>query len=63
MWAKSKRSLLKDESFGHNVVNILKFCTATAIYCAASEMFPTHTHLFVEQPLHDLHIFKRAGGN
>ena len=63
MWEKSKRSLSKDESFGHNVANILAFCTTTTIYCTTSKKLPTYTHLFFEQPLHDLHIFKRAGGN
>ena len=42
MRAKSKRLLLKDESFGHNVVNVLRFWTTTTIYYAASKKFPTH---------------------
>ena len=47
MWAKSKRLLSKDELFGHNVVNILTFFTATTINCAASTKFPVHTHIFL----------------
>ena len=45
MQAKSERLLSKDESFGHTVVNILTFCTATTLYCAASKKFPAHNFL------------------
>ena len=64
MWAKNKGLLSNYEPFEHNVVNILTFYTVTTIFSAVTKKLPTHTHthLFVEQSLSDLRIFKRAGG-
>ena len=45
IWANSKRFLPKDQSFVHNIVNILTFCTKTIIYCAASKKFLTRIFL------------------